>query len=556
MSAPFGSTIMWRARSRPLDTAAAEQEISVPLEPRHYQRAAIDAVYGWMEQRGDNPLVILPTGTGKSLVIAVFCQEVLQEPGTRILILTHQKELIEQNYLELKDLWPEAPAGIYSAGLNRRDLTSPIIFGGIQSIHRHAYTLQRIDLVLVDEAHLIPRTSNTQYRRFLDALRLINPYLKVIGLTATPFRMDSGRLDRGEDRMFGGICYEYPLIEAIREGYLTRPTSQSAKRQIDTTGVRTQGGEFVASQLEAAAIHPDVVRAVCAEIIENGQDRRGWIVFSCGVEHGRLLTEELAAQGVTVGFIHNGTPRAERDRLIRDFKALKVRCLVSMNVLTTGFNAKHVDLVAIARPTKSTGLYIQIVGRGMRLWPGKEDCLVLDFGGNIDRHGPIDAPKVKGEKKGGGEREAMPEKRCLACESPNPISARQCVECGAEFPPIVQAISTAASTTGLLTEDQLRPKGIPVTSVHYRKHHKPGKTPSMCVTYLCGLHQHKEWVALEHGGRPRLEAVSWWRKRAGMEAEVPNTVDEALERVRHLREPREILVRPNGKFTEIVGATF
>ena len=163
------------------------------IQLRPYQSAAIEAIYGYFSRQSGNPLIVLPTGTGKSVCIAAFMKRAIGDwSDTRILIVTHVKELIAQNYGELIRLWPGAPAGIYSAGLNKRDLHAQILFAGIQSIHKRAYDIQRCDLALIDEAHLIPRTSNTMYRRFLGELATINPHLKVIGFTATPYRLDSG----------------------------------------------------------------------------------------------------------------------------------------------------------------------------------------------------------------------------------------------------------------------------------------------------------------------------------------------------------------------------
>lgn len=526
------------------------------LTLRPYQRESLDALYSWFSENSGNPLVVIPTAGGKSLVISTFIKEAIDGyPETRILILTHVRELILQNYQELIGFWPEAPAGVYSAGLQARDLHSQIIFAGIQSIHSKAYQLQHVDLVLVDEAHLIPRSSNTLYRKFLEQLYQINPYLKIVGFTATPFRLDSGLLHRGDDAMFSDIAYEANILDLIKAGFLTRPVSKSAAAQIDTSQVQTRGGEFVAGQLEAAAIHPEVVEAVASEIVEAGKTRKGWIVFGCGVKHCTMLRDALRERGVSCESIFGDTPAFERDRIIRDFKAQKIRALSSMNVLTTGFNAKHVDLIALARPTKSTGLYIQIVGRGTRLFPGKSDCLVLDFGGNIERHGPLDAPRSKKDKRKGAPKEGRPLKVCPVCEEKNDIRARECFACGAEFPSIVQVISTQATTLGLLSEDQLRPQWIDVSNVTYRPHQKPGKPTSMRVTYQCGMVQHSEWVCFEHQGYARDKAVAWWRKRAP-DVAVPSTVQDAVLLSVHLTRPRQIAVRPNGKFTEIVGSVF
>ena len=189
---------------------------------RPYQSAAIDAIYRYYEEYSGNCLITIPTAGGKSLVMATFVEGVLKAfPDQRILIVTHVRELIEQNFTELKKLWPQAPAGIYSAGLKKREIRAQILFAGIQSIHKKVYDVQQCDLVLIDEAHLIPRTSNTMYRRFLSDLTRLNPQMKVIGLTATPYRLDSGLLHEGDEAIFTDIAYEVSVRELIDDHYLS-----------------------------------------------------------------------------------------------------------------------------------------------------------------------------------------------------------------------------------------------------------------------------------------------------------------------------------------------
>ena len=530
--------------------------MSIQLRP--YQRDAIDTLNGWFSENSGNPLVVIPTAGGKSLVIATFVQEALASwPDTRVVILTHVRELISQNYAELIGFWPDAPAGIYSAGLNKRDIAARILFASIQSIHKKAYNLQRVDLVLVDEAHLIPRSADTMYGSFLNDLRQINPYLRVVGFTATPFRLDSGLLHQGDNAMFSDIAYEANIRDLIDGRFLSPPISRRAAAQIDTSGVGTRLGEFIAPQLEKAATDPETVAAIAAEIIQAGQDRRGWLVFGTGVHHCTMLRDALRSLGVTCESIFGNTPSAERDSIIARFKRQEIRALCSMGVLTTGFNARHVDLIALARPTKSCCLYIQMVGRGTRLFPGKIDCLVLDFGGNIERHGPVDAPRVRAPSEGDGE---TPFKECqdrivggrkiTGCSETNLIGATACVACGEPFAR-ESAVTIQASAHAILTS-QIRPEWLEVSDVSYRRHEKPGKPPSLAVTYRCGMTFHREWVCLEHDGYARQKAVSWWQKRAPA-LPVPNTVTEALAMRSGLPDPVRILVRPEGKFTVVVG---
>ncbi|GAB4119039.1 MAG: hypothetical protein Kow00104_01190 [Rhodothalassiaceae bacterium] len=521
------------------------------LKLRPYQVAAIGAIYGYFVRKSGHPLVVIPTAGGKSLVMARFIEGVLKAwPDQRILVVTHVQELIAQNHAELMGLWSDAPAGIYSAGLGRRDIGARILFAGIQSIHRRAYDVQQCDLVLIDEAHLIPRASDTMYRKFLDTLARINPHLKVIGFTATPYRLDSGLLHEGDDALFTDIAYEVSVRDLINAGYLAPLVSKAAATKLDVTGVGTRGGEFIASALQAAVDNEAVTRAAVAELAALGKDRRAWLAFCSGVDHAEHVAEAVREHGISCATIFGHTPKGERARIIDDFKRGEIRCLASMGVLTTGFNATAVDLIAMLRPTKSAGLYVQMAGRGTRLHPGKENCLVLDFAGNVARHGPIDAVKPKEPEKGEGE---APVKVCPDCDSILALGIRQCPDCGHVFPPPAVRIEGQATTLAILSTG--KPDWVTVDDVAYSRHEKPGKPPSLRVDYFCGLARHSEWVCLEHTGYARQKAVSWWMKRApGLP--VPHTVDQALRHADDLRTPSEIALRPSGRYTEIVGVRF
>ena len=521
------------------------------LTLRPYQQDAITAIYDYFGRKAGHPLVVIPTAGGKSLVMASFIREVLTHwPDQRILVVTHVRELIAQNYAELIGLWPEAPAGIYSAGLGRRDLGARILFAGIQSIHGKAYGVQQCDLVLIDEAHLIPRASDTMYRRFLDALTRINPHLKVIGFTATPYRLDSGMLHRGEDALFTDIAFEVSVRELIDDGYLCPLVSKASVTRLDVSGVGSRGGEFIPGQLQAAVDQDAVTRSAVDEMVAFGADRRSWLAFCSGVDHAEHVASAIRRRGFSCATIFGDTPKQDRDRIVTAFKRGELRALASMGVLTTGFNAPSVDLIAMLRPTKSAGLYVQMAGRGTRLFSGKDNCLVLDFAGNVARHGPIDAVKPSAPGEGEGE---TPVKVCPGCNSILHAAVRECPDCHHVFPPPELKIEDTATTLEILSTGQ--PQWIPVSDVSYGLHEKPGKPPSLRVDYRCGMVRHREWVCLEHTGYPREKAVSWWQRRAPGSS-VPATVDQALARTASLRVPAEIAVRPSGPFTEIIGARF
>jgi DNA repair protein RadD len=524
------------------------------IELRPYQRAAIDAVYRYFEDGGaGNPLVTIPTGGGKSPVLTTFIKEAIGAwPETRVLCLVHVKELIEQSFKTLMRIWPEAPATIYSAGLGQKDLRGQIVFGSIQSIYKRAYGLQRVDLVIVDEAHMIPHSGDGMYRKLLVELLQINPYLKVIGFTATPYRLGTGLLTEGDNAIFDAECYDISIRELIELGFLCPPVSKSMGTRFDLAGVRTQGGEFVNKDLALAVDQDAITRAAVDEIVAYGQDRRSWLVFGVGVEHALRLRDEIRARGIRAETITGDTLDRERTQLVAAYRDGRIRCLTNCDVLTTGFDAPQTDLLAVLRPTKSAGLWVQMVGRGTRLAPGKTNCLVLDFGENTARFGPIDMIKPKGKTKGGG---AAPIKQCPECESIVFAGLRECPDCGYEFPFDNEKVRHTASTAPLLSTQAGAVEWVEVSDVGYARHEKPGKPPSLKVIYRCGLRWHNEWVCFEHDGYARRKAVDWWRKRAPGVA-VPDTVTEAMDNAQALAKPKEIAIRPNGRFTEIMGAAF
>lgn len=525
------------------------------LTLRSYQRESVDAIYAYWQKGGGNPLIVLPTAAGKSLVIATLVQELCEAyPTLRIAIVTHVKELIAQNFAELLKLWPQAPAGIYSAGIGRRDTRARVLFCGIQSVWNKIDRIGAVDVLLVDEAHLIPKSADTTYGKFLARLREETPDMRVVGLTATPYRLDSGRLDRGDDRIFDAIAYEANVSDLIDQGYLSPLVSKATATALDVSGVGKRGGDFIPGQLEAAVNQDQITRAAVSEITRFGESRRAWLAFCCGVDHAIAVRDEIRTHGVVCETVTGETPAGERNRIIGAFRAGQIKCLTSVGVLTTGFNVPHVDLVALLRPTQSAGLYVQSVGRAFRLAPGKTDALILDFAGNVKRHGPVDAVHIKGERaKSDGETEAQA-KECPTCQTLVALPTRTCPSCGHEWTPDPEPKheATADAETAIISRGA--PAWIDVDDVRYYRHEKPGSPPSMRVEYHCGFVVHREWVCFSHSGYARSKAEAWWRRAS--DTPVPRDTDEALKRVDELAFPFAIQIRPDGKYFQIVGRRF
>jgi DNA repair protein RadD len=532
------------------------------IELRPYQNAALQAIYDYWRSGGGNPLVDLATGTGKSMVVAKLAQDVTAHfPDMRVLILVHVRELVAQNFRALLRVWPDAPAGIYSAGLGKRDGHHRITFASIQSVYNKAAQLGPRDLVVIDEAHLVPSSGEGMYHKLLERLRDVRPDLRVCGLTATPYRLDSGRLDTGDDALFDETVFTYGIGQGIRDGYLSPLRSKAGAREIDVSEVQRRGGEFVPASLEAAA--DQITAEAVREIVEFGATRKAWLVFCAGVQHALHVANALKAAGVAAATVSGETPLAERDRIINAFRRGELQALTNANVLTTGFDVPQVDLVAMLRPTLSTSLYVQIIGRGTRIAPGKDDCLILDFAGNLRRHGPVDAVVVGGRSGKGNTGEetgrvgvgSVRGKTCPECEGLVYIAAPKCEACGHEFPVKPKHEAAADGSSAVLSTEKVPPRAEPVLSWQFDQHFKTDRPPSVCVTYLGPLNRYREWLGFEHGGPAAYKACQWWSRHGG-QTPFPRTAVEAIERQAELRKPATISVRPNGKFFDIVGRSF
>lgn len=519
------------------------------MELRKYQREAIDALYSYWDANTGNPLIVLPTGTGKSLVIAKFIEGATRAwPETRILICTHVKELVGQNYNEFMLLMPFSDTGIYSAGLGRKDKQNQILFCGIQSVYKKAYELQRCDILFIDESHTIPPEGEGMWLSFIADLKTINPSMKVIGLTATDYRLDSGNLTG--NGIFHDVCYRYDVLRALEEGYLCPVIPKNMVTQYDVSQVGKRGGEYIAGELERAVNIDALTISAINEIEVYGAERKSWLIFASGNKHAAAIHAELQLRGYSGACVTQDTERAVRDRAVIDIKSGAIRYIVNNKIFTTGFNAPNIDLIADLGPTQSAGLHVQKVGRGMRNWPGKVNCLLLDFARNVFRHGPID--RIKGrDKRGGGDGDA-PVKVCEECHCVCFAGCRVCPDCGAEFPESELKID-AVSVSAPIVSTQIEPEWHDVLVTSYGFHQKAGGKPVMRVTHSTMNGKFMEWICFEHTGFAREKACAWHKLRS-MEP-VPNNVMDALGL--KYKETKRVCVRPqkdNPKYFEVMAA--
>lgn len=529
-----------------------------------YQTAASQAVDAALAQGDTGVLLVMPTGAGKTLVISDMAHRWLTAwPETRIAVLAHTKELVEQNAEKFDRYWraktgQAAPPGIYCAGLKRKDTESPILFASIQSVYKRAMALGMFDVLIIDEAHHIPTAKDEGiWKQFLTDAQRANPNVRTVGLSATPYRMRSGTIV-GPDALLKRIVHETSVLDLINNGYLSPLICKGSDHAANPTGLHVRQGEYVAAEMDALMNQDSLIQGAVADMIRLGSDRKSWIVFCASVAHAEHVHQALNESSVSAAMVTGKTPARERDEIIRLFKSGHFQALCNVNVLTEGFDHPGIDLVALLRPTKSPGLYYQMVGRGLRKSPGKTDCLVLDFAGVIAEHGPIDMLRAKDKFPSARDGEAptkeAPTKECPDCKTIVHAAALTCPECSYVWPPRELKHDQQATAAPVLST-QIKPVRHDVNGVTYSSHIGRSGSTTLRVDYYYGyLRVGSEWVCIEHTGYAREKAVKWWKQRYTGHAEfIPDSVQQALDWLkddddmgcdRDLREPIAIHVRP------------
>lgn len=530
------------------------------LDLRWYQSESVAMTWHYLCEQAGNPVIVIPTGGGKSIILAKLALDALGW-GAKSLILAHRKELLEQNADKVRALMPGCSVGLFSSGLRRWDSESDVVCAGIQSVWKKAEHFTDRSLILVDEAHLVATNGEGMYRQFLDGILSINQKARVVGLTATPFRTGEGSLC-GPDKLFQGVSYEAKIPRLIECGFLSPITSTPAEHHADTSKLHIRGGEFVAGEVEQLFGDMALVRSACAEIAAKTQDRRSIICFAAGVNHADTVAQEIERlTGQPVGVVTGQTNDLERSAHLRAFRNGTLRWLVNVDVLTTGFDAPNIDAIAVLRATCSPGLFAQICGRGFRLAPGKTDCLVLDFGENVERHGPLDAENYGRQERRtrkGNEPSDAPEKSCPACDKRLPLSAKEC-ECGFRFPPTPRH-EEAAGSAELLASMQ-PPQRWLVEAISMRLHiNEKKQSRSLRVDYECQSAERSgnltketisEWICLEHEGFAGRKAFDWWKARSLKEV---YSIEEAIDawKLGAVAFPEWVETRREGKWYRVV----
>lgn len=553
--------------------------------PRDYQEAAMRAFFDYFEAGNKgNPIISAATGSGKSLILAELIKRIMHMfPGQRILMATHVADLISQNAKTFLTQYPDAQLGIYSAGLGRKQPWQPVVFGGIQSMHRQAEKIGHRDIMFIDECHLLSPKDEGMYMSFVTALKKINPALKVVGLSATAWRQKGGSLIKQKNAIFTDIIYDIPLGYLIKEGYLTPLAGKSSVVQADLSGVKKIGGEFNLSQLQLAMDKEELTNKALDEVERVAKDRKHFLFFTSGVKHANSVCANLRARGWDCDVITGDTSQTMRDKYLTKFRNSRTRyALINNTVLTTGTDLPNVDCVVLLRGTQSSSLYIQICGRACRTvyahgynlntkegrlnaikYGQKPNALLLDYAGNVERFGAVDlieAPVAYDSKKKGDNDEPIspPQKICPNCRESIHIVMRQC-HCGYEFPEIERINHQAAATNLAVISTEIKPVVHKVHSVQYRSHIAKSGRPCLRVQYYDQMgHIASEYMHFSRVGDRRKEAEQWFRTVAPLafHDRIPGSTEEALAMKHLYLPPKAITTKKAGKYLNLVDKQF
>jgi DNA repair protein RadD len=542
----------------------------VTIVPYDYQVAAVASVHPLAP--GSRKLLVLPTGAGKSVIAALLAVE-----GAligRVLIITHVQELVEQNEADMRRLAPDADVGVYCASLGRKEIAT-ITVCAVQSIYKKLDLFEDVELILVDEAHRIsPSIGGKMYRAVLDHFKEV----PIVGLTATPYRMGSGYLHQGDNKIFDEISYEVSYDYLVAEGYLAPFAERGSALAYDTSKLHIERGEFKSDELGELVDYPKT-KAIVEQALERSTDRKFKLCFCINLRHCDIVRGILDAKGLTSVILHGGMSGDERREARELFELGLIDVAINCNIWAIGYNFRRLDCIWLIRPIASPGFFIQVAGRLTRTADGKFDGLLLDYGGNVSRHGHFGRPEVRPPSKGGGATKAC---KAPECGETNSQAARYCAVCKAQFTEMfkdcpkcdtqVDRMTQVCTKCGYgwpINEQKLDEEGstilpnralwLDVVDWNFRIHKKDGSPfKSLAIAYKtvdAGTIQ--EYIFPEH---PHVQHrfVEWWSRHAitPITQKAPKTAPDAYNHRKTLKRPERIKVIRSGKFYQFLGRSF
>lgn len=502
--------------------------------PRDYQVRAYEAVLASL-RKGRNPVAAIATGGGKSLLISMLVDR-FRANGGYSLVLANSKELIVQNMRSLRLYRGLEGIGVYSAGLNHNTIGSSATYGTIQTIYRNLHRLPEVDIVLVDEVQNVAH-KNSEAKMY-NALMAHFPNARKIGVSATPYRLDKGLVYQGEGCHFDDLAVEITVKELIELGYLTPLKGISAAVQLNLDGVHKTNGDFDTKEVDER-ITESWLKEVLCKIQELASDRKAILMFTPTVRTAQLAAKLATEVGIPGEYVHGGdTERADR---LKRWESGQFRLIANCQLLTTGYDNPAIDCIVDCSPTESLGKHIQKLGRGVRNFPGKTDCLVIDVSGNLLRLGGISSEADFLQEKPGGElvrgKITQPkEKKPRAVKRANLIDA---------LDPMLGGNKDIS---------------VEVENVSYVKigsRSQPGRE-LILVNYICSTEggysiDVSDFVMPEYSGWARTKSEEWAARRG---VTLPYQATPTLYMCYGLPAPRRLIVRRNGKYFNVLREEF
>ena len=516
--------------------------------PRYYQQEAVDSVIGYILRNDKlHPLVAMPTGSGKSLIIAMLIEYVRKTWNANVLVLSHTEDILKQDHKAISNLINEE-IGLYSAGLNSRSIL-PVTVAGIQSVYKRISEFNHFDFVIIDECHLINIDDETMYMKFLGGIDA-----RYCGLTATPFRLKDGYIYGRKDTLFNDLVCDYTTLsnfnKLVNEGFLCNLKTLSTQLEFDTNSLHKRGGDYIEKEMSNLFDKEEITNNAIDETIRVATERgyKRWLIFAIDINHAEHIAERLIYKGIPTGLIHSRMEMNKQDVLDRH-RAGIYTALVNVNILTTGYDDPEIDLIVMLRPTDSPVLHVQTIGRGLRIWPGKDHCMVLDFAGNTKRLGPINNVQVSKKKNlADGEGTAIT-KTCPECDMILPPAIKFCPECGYEF---IFKTRLEGESDGSDIID-LGQKWYRVDDVKYQLSHDIYKPDMIVINYICNVKVFKEYWCLDHKGYARQRAIGIIRRRLDRDKDCHiGSCKDFFKSVDTLIKPDQILISTLKKYPEIL----
>ncbi len=516
------------------------------FEERWYQIEAIEAPFKYLARKPEgHPLIAMPTGSGKTAIMVGIVDRILNDNiDDKVLVLSHDARILKQNYKAMNHLKNKLPIGLYSAGLNSRTIEQ-VTIAGIQSVRNNFNLFEDFKYVIIDECHTIPTSETSMYRKFLKG---IGDHTR-IGLTATPYRLGQGYII-GEDHMFNKIVIDFTTgmkyNKLVEQGYICKLVINNTKTKMDVKGIKKQGGDYSLKEMSIAFDRDALTNNILDEMVIKGKDKRRWLIFAIDIEHANHICEGLISRGVSAMPVHSDT-LIDNSTVLNMHRESKITCIVSVGMLTTGYDDQEIDLIGILRPTASPNLHVQMPGRGQRVHESKEYCLVLDYAGNTLRLGPINKvkPHKKRKKSEGGEPII---KTCPDCSTMVSPIVKICPECGYEYKFRV-GLYLNSSDYNIIQQGHAWHM---VDSVDYFVHNKQGRPNGIRAEYMCGLVLYKEWILPDYIGYAGVLGKSKL-KALGIDYV---DLESTMKLLENAKRPIKIQVDDSGKYPNIIDRKF